>query len=54
MAQDTLHYLHRYGDLIEDSLHIIDDIYWGGNFEQVGNMLKAGSIDQKISNSFGI
>ena len=23
------------------------DIYWGGNFEQVGNMLKAGSIDQK-------
>ncbi len=45
VAHDTLHYLHRYGDMIEDSLHIVDDIYWGGNFEQLTNMLKAGSIE---------
>ncbi|MBC8173249.1 MAG: YqgE/AlgH family protein [Chitinophagales bacterium] len=44
VAQDTLHYLHRHGELIEDSLHITDDIYWGGNFEQLTNMIKAGSI----------
>lgn len=49
VAQDTLHYLHSYGDLIEDSLHIVDDVYWGGNFEQLTNLLKAGTIDmQKI------
>lgn len=47
VAQDTLHYLHRYGDIIEDSLQIKDDIYWGGNFEQLGELLRAGTIDQK-------
>ncbi len=47
VAQDTLHYLHRYGDVIEDSMQVTNDIYWGGNFEQLGNMLKEGSIDQK-------
>lgn len=47
VAQDNLHYLHRYGNIIEDSLQIMDDIYWGGNFEQLGEMLKAGTIEQK-------
>ncbi|MBC8046114.1 MAG: YqgE/AlgH family protein [Fimbriimonadaceae bacterium] len=45
VAEDTLHYLHCYGDLIEDSLHIVDDVYWGGNFEQLTNLLKAGTLD---------
>ncbi len=47
VAQDTLHYLHRHGDLIDDSMQIIDDIYWGGNFEQMSNLIKAGTIDPK-------
>lgn len=45
VAQDTLHYLHMYGDKIEDSLHISDNIYWGGNFEQLGDLLRDGLID---------
>ncbi|MFN0276525.1 MAG: YqgE/AlgH family protein [Chitinophagales bacterium] len=45
VAQDTLHYLHTYGDLIEDSMHIVDDVYWGGNFEQLTNLLKAGTLE---------
>jgi putative transcriptional regulator len=44
VAQDTLHYLHRHGDLIEDSMKITDDIFWGGNFEQLNQLLKAGTI----------
>ena len=47
VAQDTLHYLHRYGTQIEDSLHITGDIYWGGNFEQLGDMLREGIIEPK-------
>lgn len=47
VAQDTLHYLHTYGDLIEDSLHIVDNVYWGGNFDQLTNLLKAGTLDIK-------
>lgn len=44
VAQDTLHYFHRYGDLIEESMHVKDDIFWGGNFEQLGEMLRKGTI----------
>ncbi|MEZ5014674.1 MAG: YqgE/AlgH family protein [Chitinophagales bacterium] len=47
VAQDTLHYLHRRGDLIEDSMHIIDGVYWGGNFEQISGLLRDGQMDQK-------
>ncbi len=47
VAQDTLHYLHRYGDIIEESMQIKDDIFWGGNFEQLGELIKAGTIDPK-------
>ncbi|HMU70962.1 MAG TPA: YqgE/AlgH family protein [Chitinophagales bacterium] len=45
VAQDTLHYLHRFGDKIEESFHVIDDIYWGGNFEQIGDMLREGTLN---------
>ncbi len=41
---NTLFILHSYGDLIEDSVHIIDDIYWGGNKQQVEELLKLGTI----------
>lgn len=35
VSPDTLHYIHRCGDLIEGSIHLRDDIWWGGNFEQI-------------------
>lgn len=44
VAHDTLHYLHRYGELIEDSMEILDGVYWGGNFEQIIEELKAGKL----------
>lgn len=47
VAQDTLHYLHCHGDLIDDSMPIINDICWGGNFEQLSNLMKAGTIESK-------
>ncbi len=33
--ETTLHFLHTKGDLIEDSVEIINGVYWGGNFEQL-------------------
>ncbi|HPR28946.1 MAG: YqgE/AlgH family protein [Chitinophagales bacterium] len=47
VAQDTMHYLHTYGSAVEDSLHIMDNIYWGGNFEQITEQLKLGILDPK-------
>ncbi len=35
VQQDTLHFIHRAGKLIEDSVKIGKGIYWGGNYEQL-------------------
>jgi len=37
---DTLHFLHNLGDLLEGSVHVIDDVYWGGNFEELKVMIQ--------------
>ena len=47
VGPDTLHFIHQYGDLIEGSLKLKDDIYWSGNFEQIKLMLETGSVDPK-------
>ena len=32
---DTLHYIHRKGDLINGSIPVKGDLFWGGDFDQV-------------------
>lgn len=45
VEQNTLHYVHRMGHLIEGSRHIAEDIYWGGNFEQVKEMIRKKELE---------
>ncbi len=35
VQQDTIHYLHTVGDVLDDSQKIADGIYWGGDFEKL-------------------
>lgn len=44
VGTDTLHYLHRLGDLLPDSLEIAPGIYWGGDFDQLQELLKENKI----------
>jgi putative transcriptional regulator len=43
VSPDTIHYLHVRPDLLPDSTHVINNIYWGGDFsllkEHIGNCL---------------
>ncbi len=49
VGTDTIHYLHTLGEIIPGSVHVFEDLYWGGNFETVKDMLETGLInDQKI------
>ena len=49
VGTDTIHYLHTLGEMIPGSVHVFDDLFWGGNFETVKDMLETGLInDQKI------
>ena len=44
VAKNTLHFVHRRPDLIDRSTKVVDDLYWGGDFEQVKRMLNVGSL----------
>ncbi|WP_236978164.1 YqgE/AlgH family protein [Membranihabitans maritimus] len=35
VAHDTIHFLHNKGDLIENSVKVVDGVYWGGDFDKV-------------------
>ncbi len=44
VGTDTIHYLHTLGEIIPGSVHVFGDLYWGGNFETVKDMLETGLI----------
>ena len=46
VGTDTVHYLHTLGDMIPESVPVFQNIYWGGNFETVKNLLASGLIDE--------
>ena len=35
VATDTIHYVHRVGELLEESMEVGNGIYWGGSYEQL-------------------
>jgi putative transcriptional regulator len=41
VQQDTMHFIHRYGDL-EDAIELENGIFWGGNFEQLLTKVETG------------
>lgn len=43
---DALFFIHRLGDKIEDSLPITENIRWGGNIEQVKEMIHRNEISE--------
>ena len=46
VQQDTLHFIHRAGHLLEGSIKIGDNIYWGGNYEQLITIINNGELNK--------
>ena len=44
VASDNLYFIHRVPDKIEGSIHIVDDLYWGGDFDQVTTLIRDGKL----------
>jgi putative transcriptional regulator len=44
VQKETLHYLHRLGDIIPNSTEIMDGVYWGGDFETIKKLMSSGEI----------
>jgi putative transcriptional regulator len=47
VQKDTLHFLHQCPDLIPGGIEVIAGIYWGGDFEDVLELLKQKRIGKK-------
>lgn len=45
VQEDTLHFIHRAGDMLEGSQEIANGIYWGGNFEQLLSLINTKQLD---------
>ena len=44
VGEDTLHFLHRCGPILENSIKVRENIWWGGNFEQLKEEIRNGNI----------
>ncbi|NEX14413.1 MAG: hypothetical protein C1941_06930 [Prosthecochloris sp.] len=41
---DTVHYLHRRGDVIDGSLEVLPGVFWGGEQEQLSFLMSSGVV----------
>jgi len=44
VGRNTLHFLHRLGNQISDSIEVLPNLFWSGNFDEVKTLLRVGSI----------
>jgi putative transcriptional regulator len=43
---NTLHYIHTLGDIIPNSIKVLDNIFWGGDFDILKDLISKGKIDK--------
>ena len=44
---NTVHFLHRMGDLLEDSQEVVPGVFWGGDFEKLKFLIGRGLITER-------
>ncbi len=52
VQQNTLHFVHRRPDLIDESIHVVDGLYWSGNFEQIKQAVNLGTLTERDARFF--
>lgn len=46
VSTDTIHYIHTLGDLIPESIHIKDNIFWGGDFKEMKSLFLQKKVEK--------
>lgn len=41
---DTMHFIHTLGEAIPDSVELMENLWWGGNFEALKNLVSEGFV----------
>lgn len=47
VQEDNLYFIHRKGDLIPNSFHIVDDLFWGGDVEPLKELIEMKLITKE-------
>lgn len=47
VSTDTLHYIHTLGDLLPESVKISEGVFWGGDFEELKQLVNMNMIEPK-------
>ena len=45
VAPDTLHYLHTLGNKVPKSIHVCENIYWGGDIDTIRTLISFHKVD---------
>lgn len=45
VQMDTIHFLHQYPERITGGMEVMENVYWGGDFEILADMVKKGEVD---------
>ncbi|VAX34911.1 UPF0301 protein YqgE [hydrothermal vent metagenome] len=48
VEHDTLHFLFRNTTEIEGSVNVGDNIYWGGNYNKIANLVNGGELEEDV------
>jgi len=44
VSTDSIYFLHKLGKKIPGSIHVMGDLYWGGDFDAIKREIRLGSI----------
>ncbi|MDP4207755.1 MAG: YqgE/AlgH family protein [Bacteroidota bacterium] len=44
VSTHTIHYIHTLGTKIPDSVHVYNNIYWGGDFDFIKDLIHGGNL----------
>ena len=47
VENNSIHFIHKYGDIINGSVEFTNGVFWGGDFEQIKDNYKKGIIESK-------
>lgn len=47
VASDTLHFIHTLGYLVPGAMHVAGNIFWGGDFEVVKDLINSGQANSQ-------
>ena len=45
VATDSVYFIHKLGDKLPGSIHVLGELYWGGDFEELKRQINSGLIN---------